>query len=647
MFGVKMAIQFSTYSMMKRLLALTMLVIFFAVCIISRLLFLQVFNSDEYVKKGLTEWLRDLPLTATRGSITDRNGVVLASSYTTYDVYVRPAATKNFESVAKVLSTNLNLDYSEVYEKITKSNYGEIKIKKDIQKSDVQNILNEFEDGIFFTTNTERNYAYEEMLCQVLGFVGYDNAGLSGLESYYNSYLTGIDGVSLVEADLKGNTLNDSLTYYEDAISGLNLELTIDFRIQNIVENALKQAISETGAKSASVVVTNPKTSEILACSTLPSYNLNDVPKDDLEALNNLSRATTIVDTFEPGSTFKAIVTAIALEEGLITRHNYFYCGGYRIVNGVTIRCSRRSGHGSQSLEQGLMNSCNCVFMDLIAKIGVNKFYDYLNRFGFTSGMGIDFPGEAIAVLMPLPSVTDADLARMGFGQTVALSAMQMMTGFSAVINSGKVITPHFIKRIYSEDNIVVYNRELTVKEQIFSENTSKQMREMLFSVVSKGGGRYAKVDGYDIIGGKTGTAQKYADGKIAQGKYIASFMGFAPYDDPEYLVYVIIDEPQGAYYGGVVAAPVAKTIFEKIFEMNNYKLNDSGENNIFSLDTYIGLSLTQAASKLSGQKLQYLVQGDGEYVTGQIPAPGTEVRENDVILLIFDWGNLWNYLSY
>lgn len=632
-----MAIKYSTYSMIKRLLALTMLVIFFAVCIISRLFYLQIIGSEKYIKKGLTEWLRDLPLTATRGKITDRNGVVLASSYTTYDVYVRPADVLDFSKVAKVLSENLELKFDEIYEKITNNKLGEIKITKDIEKSVVQNILNNYQKGIFFTTNTERNYAYDSMLCQILGFVGYDNDGLSGLESYYNSYLTGIDGVSLVEADLKGRTLDSSLTYYEDAISGLNLELTIDFRVQNIVENALARAISETGAKSASVVVTNPKTNEILACSTLPSYNLNDIPKDNLEQLNAMSRATTIVDTFEPGSTFKAIVTAIALEEGVTSKHNYYYCGGYRIINGVTIRCARRSGHGSQSLEQGLMNSCNCVFMDLIAKIGVKKFYDYLDRFGFTSSIGIDFPGETLAVLMPMPSVTDADLARMGFGQTIALSAMQLMTGFGAVVNGGKVASPHFIKKIYSSDNIVVYNRGNTIKEQIFSENTSKLMREMLFSVVSKGGGKYAKVEGLDIIGGKTGTAQKYENGKIAQGKYIASFMGFAPYDDPEYLVYVIIDEPQGAYYGGVVAAPVAKEIFSKIFEFKDYGMEKTEDEPEFVLDTYIGLSLTQAGSKASSSKLQYLTQGDGDYVTGQIPAPGTMVHENDVVLLIFD----------
>lgn len=632
-----MAIKYSSYSMKKRLLALSMLVIFFAVCIIARLFCLQIIDNNKYIQRGLTQWLRDLPLTATRGSITDRNGVVLASSYTTYDVYVRPADVKDFSAVAKSLSKNLDLDYDEIYEKITTTNYGEIKIKKDVEKTDVQKILNNFQDGILFTTNTERNYNYDSMLCQILGFVGYDNAGLSGLESYYNSYLTGIDGVSFVEADLKGNSLDGAVTYYEDAVAGLNLELTIDFRLQNEVEKIMADAMLNTGAKSASAIVTNPNTNEILAIVTLPSYNLNEIPKDNLDALNQMSRATTIVDTFEPGSTFKAIVTAIALEEGITSKNHYYYCGGFRVVNGVTIRCSRRSGHGSQSLEQGLMNSCNCVFMDIIAKIGVEKFYDYLNRFGFTSQLGIDFPGETQAVLMPMPSVTDADLARMGFGQTIALSAMQMMTGFSAVINGGKIVSPHFIKTIYAGENNVVYTRQTTIKEQIFSDNTSKLMREMLFSVVSKGGGRYAKVEGFDIIGGKTGTAQKYENGKIAQGKYIASFIGFAPYDNPEYQVFVIVDEPQGAYYGGVVSAPIAGQIFEKIFELENYNYKESEGENKFTLDTFIGLTLTKSALLASEKKLQYLIQGDGDYVTGQIPAPGVEVQEGDVVLLIFE----------
>lgn len=623
--------------MIKRLSALVMLIIFFAVTVIFRLFYLQVLNDEFFIQKGLTQWLRDLPLTATRGSITDRNGVVLASSYTTYDVYVRPADTTDFEGVAKTLSSTLNEDYDEIYKKITSQNLSEIKIKSDIEKSVVEQILKNFKDGIFFTTNTERNYAYNEMLCQVLGFVGSDNTGQSGLEAFYNEYLKGIDGVSLVEADLRGDKLDDAITYYENSISGLNLTLTIDFKIQNEVEKILKQAHASTGAKSVSCIVTNPKTGEILACCSLPSYDLNNVPRNDYEQLNSLSRAGVIVDTFEPGSTFKAIVAAIAIEEGLASKNSFYYCGGYRIINGVKIRCSRRSGHGSQSLEQGLMNSCNCVFMDLIAKIGTKKFYDYLDKLGFTSTTGIDFPGETSAVLMPMPSVTAPDLARMGFGQTISITANHMMVGVGAVINGGNVVVPHFISSIKNEIGQVVYNREVTTKNAIFSEKTSKTMRELLFSVVSKGGGRYAKVEGYDIIGGKTGTAQKYENGAIAQGKYIASFIGFAPYDDPEYLVYVYVDEPVGAYYGGVVAAPIAKSVFEKIFEFESYNITNESQGESFVLPTYIGLTLTKASSELASSGLQYLVQGDGDYVTGQIPAPGTEVKENDVVLLIFE----------
>ena len=636
-FGVCMAIKYSIFSMKRRLSALIMLIIFFVFIIISRLFYLQILNDSFYVERGLTEWLRDLPLIATRGTITDRNGVVLASSYTTYDVYVRPADVENFEEVSKVLSKNLNKDFNEIYQKITSQNLSEIRLAQDIEKETVDSILKEYEDGILFATNTNRNYSYDSMLCQVLGFVGSDNAGQGGLEAFYNEYLSGIDGVSLVESDLRGNKFDDAVTYYENAISGLNLRLTIDFKIQNEIEKILGDAFIQTGAKSVSCLVTEPQTGEILACCTLPSYNLNEVPRNDYETLNKLSRASIITDTFEPGSTFKAIVAAIAIEEGLANKHSFYYCCGYRIINGVKIRCSRRSGHGSQSLEQGLMNSCNCVFMDLIQKIGTSKFYSYLDKLGLTSTTGIDFPGETSAVLMPMPSVTAPDLARMGFGQTISMSALHMAVGVGAVINGGNVMVPHFINEIYNDSGVKVYERQPTSKNAIFSENTSKLMRELLFSVVSKGGGKYAKVENNDIIGGKTGTAQKYEKGAIAQGKYIASFIGFAPYDNPKYLVYVYVDEPVGAYYGGVVAAPIAKSVFEKIFEFDGYGQSQIESINKFVLPTYIGLTLTKASAEIAGSGLQYLVQGDGEYVTGQIPAPGSEVGENDIVLLLFE----------
>ncbi len=635
-----MAVKYSLYSMKKRLTALCVLVAFFVCGITFRIFYLQVLNNKFYVKKGLTEWLRDLPLSASRGLITDRNGVVLASSYTTYDVYVKSADVKDAEAVSKVLAEKLELEYDSLYEKISKKNQSEIKIKTCIEKSVVQEILKDYQSGISFTVNTSRNYAYDEMLCQILGFVGSDNVGQTGLEGFYNTYLSGSDGLKLVEADLKGMTLENSITYYENPINGLNLALTIDFQIQNIVEQRLKQAMLETCAKSVSCMVTDPSSGEILAVCTLPSYNLNDIPREDMSALNSLSRASTITDTFEPGSTFKAIVTAIALEEGVTVKTDHFYCGGFRIINGVTIRCSRRTGHGSQSLEKGLMNSCNCVFMDLIQKIGLRKFYDYLNRLGFTGVLGVDFPGEVSAVLMPESLVTAPDLARMGFGQTIALSPLHMMVGVSAVINGGYVFQPHFIKTITTETGQNVYFRNKTVKDNVFSAETSKIMREMLFSVVDSGGGRYAKVEGYDIIGGKTGTAQKYENNAIAEGKYIASFIGFAPYDDPKYLVYVVVDEPQGAYYGGVVAAPIASDIFKGVFE-NDAEINKSltpnqNPKNI-ELDTLIGMTLTNAASYLKSKGLDYLVQGTGDYVTSQIPAPGVMVAEGDIVLLKFE----------
>ena len=635
-----MAIKYSSYSMIKRLSALCVLVAFFACAIVFRIFYIQVLNGYSFVEKGLTQWLRDLPLIANRGTITDRNGVVLASSHTTYDVYVRPADIENIEEVAKVLSENLNLEYQVVFEKVSKRNQSEIKIASDIEKQEVEQILKDYKKGIMFANNTKRDYAYDEMLCQILGFVGSDNIGKTGLESFYNTYLAGSDGVTLVESDLKGTTLENSTTYYENAINGLNLSLTIDFKIQEVVEKRLAQAMIETGAKSVSCLVTNPENGEILAVCTLPSYNLNEIPRDNIDLLNSLSRATTITDTLEPGSTFKAIVAAIAIEEGFATKSSYYYCGGFRLINGVKINCSRRSGHGSQTLEQGLMNSCNCVFMDLIEKIGLKKFYGYLDKLGYTDSIGIDFPGEVSAVLMPQSLVTAPDLARMGFGQTIAISPVQMAVGVASVINNGFVYKPHFIKNISTETKKVVYTRDKTIYEKVFSEKTSKIMREMLFSVVDKGGGKYAKVEGYNIIGGKTGTAQKYENNAIAQGKYIASFVGFAPYENPKYLVYVVVDEPQGAYYGGIVAAPIASDIFNKIFEYDetiNKNLIQSERLENIKLDSLIGMTVTQAASYLQGKGLQYLVQGEGDYVTGQVPAPETMLADGDIVLLKFE----------
>ncbi|MBO4569683.1 MAG: hypothetical protein J5689_00500, partial [Clostridia bacterium] len=503
----------------------------------------------------------------------------------------------------------------------------------------MQNILKDYQNGIFFSPTSKRNYTYDNLLCNVLGFVSSDRIGQIGLEAYYDKFLSGVNGESLVEADIKGKTLEDSSTYYIEAINGLNLNLTIDFRIQKAVEEILEQMQYNTNSKSVSAIVLNTKTSEILALATFPNFDLNNVPRDDVSALMNLSRCTPLTDAYEPGSTFKVITCAIAMELGLTGEHDYFYCSGYRIVNGVKINCHRHSGHGSQSLAQGLSNSCNCVFMELANRIGLDNFYKYLDLFGLTSGYGIDFYGEGKAVTMPKNLVTAADLVRMGFGQSVAITPMGLINAVSAIANGGNLMQPYFVKSI-NNGNSVLYEKQPTKIRQVISNTVSESMNRMLEKVVDGGGGKRAMVAGYRIAG-KTGTAQKYENNAIADGKYVASFIGYAPADNPEFTVLVIADEPQGAYYGGVVSAPVAGEIFEKIFEIENLEPGQSYASDLLSLEktislpNLVGKTKTEAVTELNLLGLQYLISGDGNVVLGQLDEPGTLVYQNDIILLM------------
>lgn len=636
-----MEIKYTSISIRKRLFATLLAIAFFLCALVFRLLYLQIVNGENLASRAYQQWLRDLPLTAQRGEILDRNGASLASSYTTYDIYVRPADVVDSVACSFVLANATGQTQEEVYENVTKKGYSEVLISKSQEKSVVEEILNNYQEGIFFTEDTSRVYTYGNLLTQILGFVSSDGNGQSGLEAQYNKYLKGVNGVSMVESDLKGTTLSNSLCYYLPSIDGLSLQLTIDLKIQKEVEDIIGQAQQTYAAKSASAIVIDPQTGEILAIATKPSYDLNDVPRDDIETLLNLSRAVTITDVYEPGSTFKIITTAIALNEGVTTKHDYFYCQGFRVVDGVKINCHRKTGHGSQSLTQGLCNSCNCVFMELIRRIGLEKFYKYLEDFGIVTGYNLDFPGEGKGVLMPKSLVTDGDLFRMGFGQSVALTPLALITSVCAVINGGNLMQPHFVTKISNSYGDVVYEKEPTSIRQVVKSSVSTDLNSMLREVVSKGGGKHAAIAGYDI-GGKTGTAQKYENGAIAEGKYVASFIGFYPTDEPRYAVLVVVDEPQGAYYGGVVAAPIAKSIFQAIFDVCETPKNENAEEeeklmqaNI-ELPSFVGMTLTEAVQKITSMGLQYLVAGDGVYVKDQIASPGAYVSEGDIVLLIF-----------
>lgn len=637
-----MEVKYTSFSLQKRLLAIVLLIIFFLMLLVGRLFYLQVICGNSLQAKALSQWFRDIPTEALRGTITDRNGVVLASDVTSYDVYVRPADVKNSNSVSLVLSSVLNLDYDEVYEQVTKKGISEIKIADKISHELMQEILKNYQDGIFFTQTSTRNYAYNDLLMQVIGFTNIDGDGQTGLEAYYNKFLSGVDGVSLVESDIKGSTLDSSSTYYIEPIDGLNLTLTIDFKIQQATEEIMQQCYLENGAKSATAVVLNPQTGEVIAMTSKPSFNLNDIPRDDVSTLMQMAKLLAVSDVYEPGSTFKILTAAIALNEGLTYEHDYFYCSGFRIANGVKINCHRRTGHGSQSLLQGLSNSCNCVFMELANRIGLEKFYEYMEIFGLTSGFGVDIGGEGKAVTMPKSLVTQGDLLRMGFGQAIAVTPLGLANAVSSVINGGNLMQPYFVKNIYNNSGTVVYSKENTVIRKTVSSEVSALMNKMLEQVVSSGGGKQAKIAGYSIAG-KTGTAQKYENGAIAQGKYVASFIGYTPADNPEYLVLVTVDEPKGAYYGSIVAAPVARKIFEKIFEIRGTQTNQNFEEDKKDLEaniklpSFIGMSLTEAATTIVGMGLNYLVSGTGSVVTAQIAAPDTMVFSGDTVLLIME----------
>lgn len=608
--------------------------VFFALSI--RLFYIQIIDGAELQKRASEQWYRSLPLEAPRGNILDRNGVALAANEDVFTVYARPNAVTDKEGVAKALSGLLNLDETKLLAKL-KTKVSEVTVKRNIDSATAYAVRDGNYSGVYLSLASKRIYPYNNMLSRVIGFTTSYNSGQSGLESYYNTYLTGVDGFSYLNTDIKGNETQNSTTKYLPAIAGLDLSLSLDYNIQSFAEEATTSACLEFSAKSASMIVMNCKTGGILAMATSPSYDLNNPPRDDIETLNALTKNILITDVYEPGSTFKIFTTAAALETGVVTDSDRFFCAGSRTVDGQRIKCWKSQGHGSQTLAEGVKNSCNCVFMDLAQRMGVSTFYDELKSFGMGSKTGVDFYGESAGILMNESSVKTVDLARIGFGQAVAVTPLQLITGVSAIVGGGMLYAPHFVTGINSSEGISVVQRDSTPSKRIVSAETSQKMREYLLGVVESGGGAKAKVEGYKI-GGKTGTAQKYENGKIAQGKYYSSFIGFAPFDDPEYVVLMIVDEPQGyMYYGSLVAAPYAGKVFEKIFAYAGTPKTQDETVQYVTVPNCIGMTFDEAKAVCDGVGLYFETTGSGsEVVTAQQPVFGERVKSGDVMLLRF-----------
>ena len=626
---------FTLFSLKKRILAVLLCISFIFCALVVRLFVLQIVNGSSLQLRATDQWTRDLAIVAPRGSIYDRTGSTLAVSYTTYNVYVRAREVTSPSRAATLLSQALELDFSTVYQKVSNRKVSEVLIKMQVDGETAEIIYNYKLDGVYLAENSDRYYPNGNLLTQVLGFISVDNVGQTGVEAYYNDYLKGSDGYSYVQSDLQGKEIGGSLRYYYPASAGSNLTLTIDSKMQLIVEQTLEQIMEEQKAKGVAGMIMNAKTGEILALSNKPSFDLNDVPRDDLEALFDQSRVKLVTDIYEPGSTFKILTVAAALEAAVCSLDDTFYCPGYRIIDGVRIRCWRTIGHGNQTLAEAFSNSCNCCFMDLALRLGVDRFYEYMTKFGLGVKTGIDIAGEGSGMLMAKSLVKNVDLARMGFGHAVALTPIQLLTAVAGIINGGTYNQPRILKSV-SKDSETTEFESTTRTQNLVSAQTSALVNSLREGAENQTG-KYTFVEGYNV-GGKTGTAQTDSEsGGIDQGKYISSFIGTYPADNPEYLVFVMVDEPgAGAYYGSIVAAPYGKIIFTELFDyLNEEKQDPSVVTEYVTMPNLVGLSLTDAAVELKKIGLYYELDGEGEYVTAQLPPPNTSIQVGTTIVLI------------
>lgn len=567
------------YLSKKRLLTLLVAAIFLFTVIFVRLAYIQVVWGKDLQQKASDQWQRDLPIKAYRGDIVDTNGSLLATTQTSYGLYARPQSVTDAELCAKTLADILQKDYQQLYQKITSKGVSEVTLANTITRSQAETIRSCNLQGIYVAGKGVRSYVYGDFLSQVLGFVSSDGVGQTGIESYYNKYLQGIDGKLLTETDLVGQELQNGAMSYISAVDGLTVTLTIDDVIQTIVENVLQLAMHQQSPQGARCIVLDATTGEILAMASKPSVDLNNLPRDDLEMLMKYSKNTLLTDVYEPGSTFKVLTAAACLEEyakgnpnAFSASHVFANSAGTRIVDGSKIKCWTKHAngkHSNQTLAEALNNSCNPIFTDIALSLGKDVMYDYLNKFGYGKTTGIDFLGEQSGLLVTQSAVTRGDLARIGFGQTIAVTPLQLCMATAAAVNGGLLFKPYLVKEISDPTtNQVVQRFYPTVVNRVISQQTSSQIAKMLQGVVANGGGKNAYIEGYQV-GGKTGTAQKFVNGALAQGKYVSSFVGFFPASSPKYLCLFIVDEPQGQSYGSIVAAPYAGLIFREII---NYK---------------------------------------------------------------------------
>lgn len=608
-----------------------------------RIIYIQVFDYNKLNKLATSLWQRNLPITADRGRILDRNGKILATNITTTTLYVVPNQIINKEDTAKKLATILNSNYDDILKHLTKRTSLE-KVNPEGRQlnSDVADKINELNiDGLYLMKEAKRYYPYGTLLSHVLGFVGIDNQGLSGLELKYDDYLTGKDGSIKYTSDGKGNRLNN-LEVYEEATNGMDIYLTIDIDIQLALEKELENASAKYNPDEALAMVMDPNTGEILAMGSNPTFDSNNYKKFTSEVIN---RNLPIWKNYEPGSTFKIITLAASIEEKTINVfEDHFHDGGSVNVEGARIKCWKAGGHGSQTFMQVVQNSCNPGFVLMGQKLGTEKLYSYVEKFGFTKKTGIDLNGESSGIMFELDKIGPVEQATISFGQGISVTPIQQVTGVSAAINGGKLYKPYVVKYITEvETNDIMYENTPTLVRRVISEESSSLVRTVLESVVHTGTGKNAYIENYRV-GGKTGTAQKVKDGRYMVGNYIVSFIGFLPADKPEYVVYVAIDYPKGVtQYGGTVSAPLAKNIMKNIISIKGLEPAKEVIPRTYTwldikykpVPDVVGLSKKEVSKALKGFEVIY--SGTGDTVMYQEPDEGTYIKENGTIKVMLN----------
>ncbi|MCD8398433.1 MAG: peptidoglycan glycosyltransferase [Lachnospiraceae bacterium] len=575
------------------------ILLIFAICmlalvfLIGRLAYLMIGKSEYYASLAEDLHERERSIKAARGRILDRNGTVLADNQTVCTVSVVHSQITDAETVIKVLSEVLGMEEETVRTRVEKVSSME-RIKSNVDKETGDLIRSYGLDGVKVDEDYRRYYPFGSMASKVLGFTGADNQGIIGLEVRYEEVLSGTPGTILTLTDARGIEIEDTAETRVEPIAGDDLIISLDYNIQQYVEQAAYNVLEEKQADSVSILVMNPQNGEIYAMTNVPEFDLNDpytltemfleitygdeasdeaedgflesaaaaLTGDELQnALNQMWRNGCINDTYEPGSTFKIITAAAGLEEGVVTLDDTFYCPGYKLVDDRRIRCHKTAGHGSETFLEAAQNSCNPVFIEVGLRLGVDNYYKYFNQFGLNVKTGIDLPGEAATIMHQKENVGQVELATISFGQSFQITPIQLITTVSSIINGGTRVTPHFGVQAKARDGTLLEVYQYGEGERILSEETSETMRYLLEQVVDGGSGKNAYIEGYRI-GGKTATSETLPRG---QGKYISSFIGFAPADDPQVICLCVINNPQGTYYGGTIAAPVVKEIFENI----------------------------------------------------------------------------------